>query len=359
MPDLRNVRTVRSILMIDVAAGMVAWLLTINLYHSSRADILERLARSMASAFFIGTPTAFMLIRVGGKMFRRRFPFNWALLILSILGCAAAGSLAYNGTAVAFGLEARSEFWSSLLNHIRISAILALSFGIGVSGYRLLRGKLRATTIELRNRQSEQERANKAAVEAQLRSLESHVRPHFLFNTLNTISSLIPEDPKLAESLIGKLATLLRLTLDSSQARVAPLERELRIVGDYLEIERARYGDRLRFRIDVPQELRSVDVPALSIQTLVENSVKHAVGSRFEGAEIRIAVFERDGCLFVEVSDDGPGFTAQAIRPGRGLDNLQRRLTALCGPASTLKISNGEGFSTVSFRLPRSYAETG
>jgi len=218
-----------------------------------------------------------------------------------------------------------------------------LSVGIGALSYGVLRNQLETTTLE-------QERAQKLAVEAQLASLESHVRPHFLFNTLNTISSLIPEDPKRAETLVGKLAAVLRLSLDSNQTRMASLERELKIVGDYLEIERARYGERLRFRIDVPPELGPVQVPALSLQTLVENSVKHAVGSRFEGAEIRVAAFEREGSVFVEVSDDGPGFTQQAILPGHGLANLQQRLVTMLGPDAKLEIRSGP---TVSFCVPR------
>jgi signal transduction histidine kinase len=327
------VRTLRRVLIFDVAAGLLAWLLTINFYHSTGPQILERLIRSMASAFFIATPTVLVVPRFSTRMLRRRFPINWILLVLSILGCAAGGSLAYNVTALVFGFERPGEFRNLFATHVQISAILALSLGIGMSAYQMLRTESTA---------------------ARLASLESHVRPHFLFNALNTISSLIPEDPKLAEALVGKLASLLRLTLDSGEARVAPLEREIRIVSDYLEIEHARYGDRLRFQIDVPEHLRSAEVPALSIQTLVENSVKHAVGSRFEGAEIRVKAFERGGSVIVEVSDDGPGLTAQAIRPGHGLDNLQRRLTALFGSAARLEITNDGGFAAVSFRLPRS-----
>jgi LytS/YehU family sensor histidine kinase len=93
-----------------------------------------------------------------------------------------------------------------------------------------------------------------------------------------------------------------------------------------------------------------VQVPALSLQTLVENSVKHAVAARFEGAEIRVAAFERDGAVWVEVSDDGPGFTEQAIVPGHGLDRLRQRLAALFGPTARLEIRGGP---TVSFSVPR------
>jgi LytS/YehU family sensor histidine kinase len=147
--------------------------------------------------------------------------------------------------------------------------------------------------------------------------------------------------------------------LDSNQERVTSLERELKVVTDYLEIERARFGVRLRFRIDVPSELRSSVVPALSLQTLVENSVKFAVGSRSEGAEIQVTAFPRDGLIYVEVSDNGPGFAEPAIRPGHGLDNLQHRLAAMFGPAAKLEISKKGEFTAVSFCLPQTDAKTG
>lgn len=343
----------RRILVLDLAAGLVACLLMGGARLTS-AQALTQLARTSTTAFFVATPIVLVLMRFGASMYERQFPANWTLLVMSILACAVAGNLAGNTASMAFRLLAPADFWNSFWGRIQFSVILSLGFGIAGFGYEILRKQLETRTLELRNRQLEQERTSKLAAEAQLASLESHVRPHFLFNTLNTISSLIPEDPKLAESLVGKLAALLRQSLDLNQNRVGPLERELKIVNDYLEIERARYGDRLRIRIDVPPELRTVEVPSLSLQTLVENSVKYAVASRFEGAEIRIAAFTRVGSVFVEVSDDGPGFTAQAIRPGHGLDNLQRRLVALFGTEARLEISR-EGESTVvSFRVPRS-----
>lgn len=350
-------KLLNKIVIIDVAAGMIAWLMRLSLFHFDHGQILVEFGHSMAIAFFIGTPIVIVLQRYGGDMYRLPFPANWVLVLAAILACSFGGILAYNGISVALGLLAPHEFWSSFWSRARFAAVISLCIGFVVFGYHVLRKEIETKTFELRNRQLEEERARKLAVEAQLASLESHVRPHFLFNTLNTISSLIPEDPKLAESLIGKLATLLRLTLDSNQERLGSLERELKIVSDYLEIEHARYGDRLRFRIDVPPELRSVEVPALSLQTLVENSVKYAVGARVEGAEIRVAAFARDEYVFFQVSDTGPGFTAEAIRPGHGLDNLQRRLTNLFGPAARLEISREGGLAAVSFSLPRDAAQ--
>ncbi len=338
-----TLRLLRTIILLNITAGLAGCLLSISVYRANGAQIVAQFGRSLITASFVGTPVVLLLVRFGMRMYRVRVPWNWMLIVTGILGCAIAGTLACSAVSIALGLISQGYFWFSFWARIQFAAILALSVGIGALSYGVLRNQLEATTLE-------QERAQKLAAEARLASLESHVRPHFLFNTLNTISSLIPEDPRRAETLVGKLAAVLRLSLDSHQVRVGSLERELKIVGAYLEIERARYGERLRFRIDVPAELGTVQVPALSLQTLVENSVKHGVGSRFEGAEIRVAAFERDGSVFVEVSDDGPGFTEQAIRPGHGLDNLQQRLVTLFGPGAKLAIRGGQ---TVSFCVPR------
>ena len=338
-----TLRLLRTIVLLNLAAGVAGCLLSISVYHANAAQIVAQFERSLITASFVGTPVVILLVRFGMRMYRMRVPWNWMLIVTGILGCAVAGTLACSAVSIGLGLVPPGYFWMSFWARVQFAAVLAQSVGIGALSYGVLRNKLEATALE-------QERAQKLVVEARLASLESHVRPHFLFNTLNTISSLIPDDPKRAETLVGKLAAVLRLSLDSNQLRVGSLERELRIIGAYLEIERARYGERLRFRIDVPPELWPVPVPALSLQTLVENSVKHAVGSRFEGAEIRVLAFERDGSVFVEVSDDGPGFTEQAILPGHGLDNLQQRLVTLFGSGAKLAIRGGP---TVSFCVPR------
>jgi two-component system LytT family sensor kinase len=170
---------------------------------------------------------------------------------------------------------------------------------------------------------------------------------------LNTVSSLIQDDPKLAESLLGKLAALLRFSLDSKQDRVSPFGSEMKIVSHYLEIESARFGDRLRYQIDVSPEMQSAEVPAFALQTLVENSVKHAVANRIEGGVIRIAARAGNGMICLEVCDDGPGFTTDAIRPGHGLDNLQSRLAALFGSEAKLEITRDGGQTAVRLRFPQ------
>jgi LytS/YehU family sensor histidine kinase len=211
-----------------------------------------------------------------------------------------------------------------------------------------MRHQLRKTTLQLRTRELERERADRLATEARLSSLESRVHPHFLFNALNSISSLIREDPAQAERLIERMASLLRYSLDAHRMGVVSLGQELKIVGDYLEIEQARFGSRLRFAVHVAPEMRDFEIPAMSIQTLVENSVKYAVSARREGASVTVAASHNGGMLRVTVSDDGPGFSPECIPSGHGLDLLQCRLEALFGAPAGLEF---EG-TRVSMRLP-------
>jgi len=182
------------------------------------------------------------------------------------------------------------------------------------------------------------------------------VRPHFLFNALNSAIALIPDDPQRAENLLVRLAGLLRFSLDTAAAMVS-LGDELGVVVDYLEIERVRFGDRLRYEIDVPDELRGAQVPAFAVQTVVENSVKYAVSTRKEGARITVRGRRAAGRLRLDITDDGPGFTGDIWQPGHGLDALRARLEALYGPAARLiapvDVGGGAG---VAIELPEAAA---
>jgi len=344
----------RKIVIVDLTTAVVGWLLRVSIYQSTRSEIFAQLGHSLLTAFFIATPVCVLISRYWSRISSMRAPLTWTLLIAVILACAGTGNIATNLVLVAIGALRSEKFWEVFGERVQFSAMIALLFGVGVFLFRVMRGDLETAERELQARQLREERARKLAVQAQLASLESHVRPHFLFNALNTISSLIPEDPKLAETLLGKLAAILRLSLDSNQESLAPLEKELKLVGDYLEIERARFGGRLRFEIDVPAHLHSAEIPALSLQTLVENSVKYAVAAHLDGANIRVSARSQNGILRLEVSDDGPGFTPQAIRPGHGLANLEGRMAALFGGAARLEIDRIDGFTAVRLSLPRS-----
>jgi LytS/YehU family sensor histidine kinase len=215
-----------------------------------------------------------------------------------------------------------------------------------------MRYKLQAATLELRTKQMERERAYKLLAEAQLSSLESRIHPHFLFNTLNSIAALIPRDPQLAEDTVGKLASLLRFSLNANHNGLVPLSQELKIVRDYLEIEKTRFGSRLNYEITVPEALQDIKVPPLALQSLVENSVKHAVSERAQGARIRIVGSSSSGRIVLEVIDDGPGFSLEAITPEHGLGNLIGRLELLFGAEGRLEVTHENGQTSVRLSFP-------
>jgi two-component system, LytTR family, sensor histidine kinase AlgZ len=268
---------------------------------------------------------------------------RWSLRVVAMFACCLAGCLIAGLAFVALRWQPMSDYWPQFFGSFELAAFLTIAVGLSMGVYGTLRSRLDETTLQLRTKELERERALKLATEAQLASLESRIHPHFLFNTLNSISSLIPEDPARAERLVEQMAALLRFSLDAHQSGLVPLSRELKIVGDYLEIERARFGDRLRYQIDVPAELNESQVPPLSLQTLVENSVKYAIAPERAGGEIRITGARSDGSYRVEVSDPGPAFELESAPAGHGLDNLKGRLSTLFGDRAQLMLQRVAG----------------
>ncbi len=197
-----------------------------------------------------------------------------------MFAACVAGSLIACLIFVALRWQPMSDYWPEFLGSLKLAAILTVGAGLSIGIYSTLRERLEETTLQLRTKELERERALKLATEAQLASLESRIHPHFLFNTLNSISSLIPEDPARAERLVEQMAALLRFSLDANHSGLVPLASELKIVGDYLEIERARFGDRLRYQIDVPADLNESQIPPLiaSDSGGEQRQVRHRAG---------------------------------------------------------------------------------
>lgn len=170
--------------------------------------------------------------------------------------------------------------------------------------------------------------------QARLQALSMQLRPHFLFNTLNAIAELIHEDPDAAERMVGRLADLLRRTLETDGSAEVPLATELELVDRYLDIQAVRFQDRLRVRWEVATDARAARVPAMILLPLVENAVRHGVSARPGPGEVGIRAQREADTLRLEVWDDGPGLPAvsqNGARRGIGLANTQARLTQLYG----------------------------
>ncbi len=216
-------------------------------------------------------------------------------------------------------------------------------------------------TGERHRRELREQEMSRLATEAELRALRAQIHPHFLFNALTTLGYLIQTAPPRALETLLRLTALLRGVL-RSDGESSTLGRELELIEAYLEIERARFEHRLRVTIDVPPRLRSIRLPSLLLQPLVENAVKHGIAGQERGGEvvIRATVERSDGLparLSVTISDTGAGTTAEALQRGRssgvGLRSVERRLECHYGSAASLSIQTAPGEGTIlQIRVP-------
>lgn len=191
---------------------------------------------------------------------------------------------------------------------------------------------------------------------AHLQSLKSQLQPHFLFNTLHSISALMLTDVIAADRMMSRLSDLLRISLEGNAAQITTLSRELEFVNGYLEIERVRFEDRLTVILDIAPETLDAQVPNLLLQPLVENAIRHGVAKRSSGGEIHIAASRNNRSLHLQIRDNGPGLVESAelqSKPGLGLGATRERLRTLYGDDQEIDIRNAaEGGVEVNVRIP-------
>ena len=318
----------------------------------SRRSFVSELATSLIFSHTVGGLAGLVLPVVGRRLNWDRVRLAWLTLTATLLAVAVVGCLLAAPIIVGIGLAPRAALGNLLWTSLRICGLVTLGFGGGMMVYEVMRARLEATVSELRAQEIERERAEKLAAEARFASLESRLHPHFLFNTLNAISALIPEDPERAEQLVEQLAALLRFSLDASERHTVPLGAELAIVKAYLGIEQARLGDRFRCAIELGDGLESCEVPPLALHTLVQNSVKHVAAAHTGPTEIRIRADAQDGRLRLGVWDAGGWFAFDAVPRGHGLDTLRARLDVLYRGEGRLDVERVDGGKVVSITLP-------
>lgn len=207
-------------------------------------------------------------------------------------------------------------------------------------------------SLAMRDQERRLAAATAAAQEAQLAALRFQINPHFLFNTLNAVTSLIGSGRNVeAETVVVRLAEFFRASLTRGANDLVPLDEELDLVGSYLDIEAARFGERLVVDIDFPDHLRRAWVPHFLLQPLTENAVKHGVARAKQPVTIMVRATARDGVLTLTVSDNGGGAVSQepaANGAGVGLANVAARLRALFGDSAALRTAtDGELFLAV------------
>lgn len=211
--------------------------------------------------------------------------------------------------------------------------------------------------------EAEVARLNEQLANAHLNALRRQVEPHFLFNALNAVAGLVREGrTEAAADMIASLSDFLRRTLQGSNRHEVRLGDEAEFVQRYLAIQQARFAERLRFDVDIPEELRGAGVPNLILQPLVENAVKHGIEKRREGGTIRVAASALGNTLLLSVCNDGPDQSAESkpIGAGIGLSNVRSRLQGLYGANSTFNIRDRiGGGAEVSISIPLHSAPVG
>ena len=198
---------------------------------------------------------------------------------------------------------------------------------------------------------AEVERLNAHLAEARLARLQEQIQPHFLFNTLNLVSSVMHEDVERADRILAELADLLRQSMSAAQLAEHALSREMRWVEPFLSIMRQRFGDRLRTRIVLSHAAGRCIVPTLLLMAPVENAVKHGVARSAVGVDIEVVADVVDGQLRIEVVDTGDA-PLESHDGGTGLANARARLAALHGEAACLALERGDGRTRVRITLP-------
>jgi signal transduction histidine kinase len=208
---------------------------------------------------------------------------------------------------------------------------------------------------QVQEKERQEEQLKTLATEAELRALKAQINPHFLFNTLNSIAELIHADSEKAEATVERLAEMFRYVLNGSARGLVPLEEELAFLEGYLEIERVRFGDRLRVTREIVPEALGLLVPSLVLQPLVENTLLHGQGA--DGSvDLGIAIHTDGHRAVIAISDQGPGMPARhkiGEGPGHGLYNVDQRLRKTYGEAYGLEMSTNEPRGTVvTLRIP-------
>ena len=233
-----------------------------------------------------------------------------------------------------------SDFLTSIIIYV-----LILAFGHALDYYKRYREEeLKSTRLESQ------------LAQAQLAALKMQLHPHFLFNTLHSISALQLEDVAAAQKMTARLGDFLRITLENVNTQEVTLGREVEFLKCYLDIERIRFGRRLTANLDIAPDTLDARVPNLILQPIVENAIRHGIAPRAAPGRIDIRAGRVNGRLEVQIKDDGPGLPSAAagpVREGVGLANTRARLSQLYGPSHDFRLSNApEGGLVVTLEIP-------
>jgi|SRR5450631_353996 len=279
----------------------------------------------------------------------RKYPFAWKPLQTWLIHLGAVIAINVVASAWATALEVILQPWMPDFQSHPFLVTWPLKFSGGLLPALILYTVVVAVTYVLDSRakvaaqQTNTARLNEQLSVAQLNALQRQIEPHFIFNTLNSISGLVREHKNdAAVSMIVALSDFLRRVASSSIEAQVRLAQEVEFLEKYLQIQEVRFAGRLKLELQIPDELREARIPSLILQPLVENAIKHGIAKRARGGEVRVAAARSDGMLRLSVYNDGPLLDrdVRALKDGIGLANLRTRLKVLYGRAFELRLEN-------------------
>ncbi len=340
-----------------------AWLV-LGLYMASMDAVMYPNARFLAYLLPMNLlqNIAWGVTGLGVLMLARRWPLEqlnwaarkvWAIHLAGSILIAMLGLCAIWGISLAFSepMEYAKFLKAPLRSYLRF---FSMYFHVNLLLMWVVLGAFHGIRIFEKYRQRELEAAQLASqlAQAQHQALRMQLQPHFLFNTLNSISALIHSDAEAADRMLSRLADLLRMTLDAGGDQQITLRQEMAFADAYLNIETVRFHDRLQVLRDVPTDCLDAQVPAFLLQPLVENAIRHGVADMVDASTIAIRARHQDGELVLEVQDNGRGM-AQACKGGIGTSNTRARLQLLYQDSHefALHSSPGQGTRAV-IRIP-------
>lgn len=332
----------KQLLIVNSAATVAALIFNVANFGLGILSVQE-VAASFLYSNCIGSMISIVVFHLAPRWEKNLSLVRLAKVFVSILAASFVGIIAARLLLVIVFPKFGAENLIPRGRNLLFSLGMGLTFGFAFYFYEISQTKLRRKEVS-------EERAKTLAGEAQLASLESRIHPHFLFNTLNSIAALIRDEPILAEKMVEKLSALLRYSLDSNSKSLVTLKQELEITEKYLEIEKARFDERLRYKIETNEKFANFQLPPLALQTLVENSIKHVAAKTSGVTKIDISVRENGAGIIVEVRDNGAGFSPDAVKENHGLDVLQKRLAAIFQNAARLELKGG---GLVELKIPK------
>jgi LytS/YehU family sensor histidine kinase len=281
-----------------------------------------------------------LALNVGATVYVKNNVRRWVVRILTMPLSVAVGM------TLAFAISGVGS-WGD--QYTWLTMTIGLFFSL-IGGITLLLSE--RIDMEVEQRRLLQSESGRREIEANLRMLQAQIEPHFLFNTLANVSSLIDHDPALAKRLLERLNDWLRVALVRARSDSATLDDELDMLENYLQILKIRFGERLRWAVDAAEDARAVPFPPMLLQPLVENAVRHGIEPKIGGGEIVIRAHIAEGVLHCEVSDDGVGIE-DACGNGAGIANVRDRLATLFGAQGRLSLHNGaHGGTVATLELP-------